>query len=694
MLRSLLQKSIVAFILVGVIAACGTQQQPAPTPSPQPTIPATASATATPIIEQSVDVLDPNTQASLRFVVAVPDAPKLDIYVGERLATSQFGYGLLSSTITRAAGKYLIRVVPAGKPVSDNNSILLQQSIDLVARDIILGIIGGTKDKLNWNQLIETTDAVEAGKARFQVAYALQGGAPVNVTVDDQKPATLQNVGQTTDSLSLNVGKHDVKLESGGKPLLTQSLTLAERQAYTLILAGPTSNAAKIVIANSPTVREAQVRVINASPDAGPLDVYLNDKQIAKALDARKFTDWQKVPVRPFELRVLKAGSAPGSTPIYKTSLLLNPDQAGDIVIFDPVNALQGRIFWETMRPTGPRTARLMIINVARGASNVQVLSSDKPLQGFSLVRYGDASAAAGVPQGQLQLKFNVIGESTPRSIESPSVELKEGMVYVYVVTGDSQNPLLLSTKVETNVEPTPTATSRQIVLGTQQATTAATIAPDVVQLRLINATADVPSLDASLKDKPIVKNVVRGQNSAPITLDRTGGTVVVSQSGSTQPLAEIKLAVKPGKPLVVIVVGQLPDKIKVYQAFDETRALPDKAVVQVVHASDSKNTPAQAIIEAAQLKDMTPAPASGTNKATPTKPPTSGVPIARVSRNTVSSAIAITPGTYAFFGRNAVDRRQFVNLLNATLEKGAYYVLSILEDPGKGTMVLVKIDK
>jgi len=697
MLRSLLRKSIVAIVLVGVIAACGTQQPPTPTPSPVPPTPVPPTATATPIIEQSVDVLDPSTQASLRFVVAVPDAPKVDIYLGERIAATQFGYGLLSGNTTRAAGKYLIRIVPSGKPVSDAANILLQQSIDLVARDVILGIIGGTKDKLTWNQLIENIDAVETGKSRFQVVYALQGNAPVNITVDDQKPMTLQNMGQTTDSLPMNVGKHDFKLESGGQTLLTQTLTLAERQAYTLILTGPISNAAKIVVANSPTVREAQVRVINASPDVGSIDVYVNDTQVAKALETRKFSDWQKVVVRPAELRVFKAGSDPNSTPVYKTALLLNPDQSGDIVIFDPANALQGRIFWENMRPTGQRTARLMLINVARGASSVQVLSADKPLPGFSLVRYGDASAAAAVPQGQLQLTFNAMGEATPRAVESPSLDLKEGMVYVYVITGEAQNPLLLSTKVEVTIEPTATPTSVQIVLGgTKQAVsaTATPIPTDIVQIRLINATMDVPALDAFIKNKPITQNVAQGHSSAPITLDRTGGTVIVTQAGSKVSLAEIKLDVKPGKPLLVIAVGQLPDKIKVYQAFDENPVLPDRAVLQVVHASDSTNTPKSAIIEAAQQKAVSPATAASNSKATPTRPPTSGLPITRVNRNTVSPVLALPPGRYTFFGRNAADRALFVRLPDNTLEEGAYYILSVLEDPGKGVMVLVRVDK
>ncbi|MCC7446161.1 MAG: DUF4397 domain-containing protein [Anaerolineae bacterium] len=693
MLRSLLRQSIVAIVLVGVIAACGTQQPPAPTPSPIPPTPVPPTATATPIIEQSVDVLDPSTQASLRFVVAVPDAPKVDIYVGERIAATQFGYGLLSSAITRAAGKYLIRVVPSGKPVSDANNILLQQSIDLVARDVILGIIGGTKDKLAWNLLIENVDAVEPGKSRFQVVYALQGNAPVNISVDDQKPAALQNPGQTTDSLAVNVGKHEFKLESGGQSLLTQTLTLAERQAYTLILTGPISNAAKMVVANSPTIREAQVRAINVSPDLGAVDVYVNDKQIAKALETRKAGEWQKVVARQSELRVLKAGSDPNSAPVYKTSLLLNPDQAGDIVIFDPANALQGRIFWENLRPTGQRTARLMVLNMARGASGVQIVSADKPLTGFSLVRYGDASAAAAVPQGQLQLQFNVVGESTPRTVESAAVEFKEGLVYVYVITGEAQNPLLLSTQVAVTIEPTPTPTSVQVVLGgTRQGGTATPFPTDIVQIRLVNATADVESLDAFVKDKPITQNVVRGQKSAPVTLDRTGGTVVVSQSGSTQPLAEIKLNVKPGKPLLVIAVGQLPDKIKVFQAFDDNASLPDKVILQIIHASDSVNTPDMAIIEAAQQKDGT--PAASNSRATPTKPPTSGIPIARVGRNTVSNTVTLLPGKYMFFGRNAADRALFVRLPDATLDQGGVYVLSVLEDPGKGVMVLVKIDK
>jgi hypothetical protein len=654
--------------LIGIIAACQSQTPP-PLPTPTPA-PPTLTPNPTPLIQQAVEVLDPETQAIVRFVVAVPNAPRVDVYVGNSLAVAQLGYGVLTSAIARAAGQYMVRVVRAGDvPGTDN--LLLQEPLSLDARETVLGVLGGAVDKFSLIRITENIEALEAGQTRVQALYALSGDESLEVTVGGQKIGTLQHGGQLSDPFVLKAGRTDVQVTRDGQPVLSQSITLIERQAYTLVLTGAAKATLGLTAANSATIRNARLRVINVSEDAGPLDVNLNGKPIVQGLDRRQVSDWQSVPAYARTLEIFKAGTQ--SSPLVKTDLILRPDQSGDLVIYEPVAALKANLYWENLRLTAAKTARLSVLNMARGTASLQMTAGSKPLPGFPALRYAEISLGGPIPAGSTQLAFNALNEDKPRVVEQPAkpIDFAEGVAYLYIVTGEKADPLLLSTKV--GVEP-------PVALPTPTPTF---IPPDVMQVRVINATQDIDSFDVWGGKVPLFRMVKRGQwSETSSSVDELNSAIKLNWPSTDRTFTQTQLRFMPGKSSTLIAVGRANADVQLLQPrFDEVPLQPDMAQVQVAHISAV--TP-PVTVEAASASGPQPtqkATQAATKPATPARlipSVTNKVIASQLARSELSRVMALDPGSYTFLAHD--DKGAPLGATSEVkVEAGKRYVIVIM---------------
>src|SRR5262245_35735746 len=112
----MLRKFIPLFglVIVLAVAACGSSTPTATwTPVASPVVVTVMLPTSTVGALPNFTSVDPAKGASLRIVVAVPDAPLFDIYLESGLVGSRFTYGSISNAFAVAPGKYLLRAVPA-----------------------------------------------------------------------------------------------------------------------------------------------------------------------------------------------------------------------------------------------------------------------------------------------------------------------------------------------------------------------------------------------------------------------------------------------------------------------------------------------------------------------------------------------------------------------------------------------------
>lgn len=663
-----MRKLLLVAGLIGMIAACQSQTPP---PPPTPTqAPPTLTPNPTPIIQQAVEVLDPETQAIVRFVISVPNAPRVDVYVGNSLAVSQLGYGVLTSAISRAAGQYMVRVVRAGD-VPGTNNLLMQEPLSLDARETVLGILTGTADKFAFTRITENVEALEAGQTRVQALYTLSGDDSLEVTVGGQKIGALQRSGQLSDPVTLKTGKVDVQVTRDGQPVVTQSVTLIERQAYTLVLTGVAKATLGLTVANSATIRNARLRVVNVSQDAGPVDVNLNGKPVVKGLDRRKVSDWQAVPAYAKTLEIFKAGTS--TAPLLKTDVILRPDQSGDLVIYEPVATLKANLYWENLRLTAAKTARLSVLNMARGTTSLQAATDSRPLPGFPAIRYAEMSLGGPLSAGSTQLVFNALNEDKPRVVEQPAkaIDFAEGMVYLYIVTGEKADPLVLSTKVGVEVPvalPTPTPTF---------------IPPDVMQVRVINATQDIDSFDVWGGKVPLFRTVKRGQWSETFSsVQETNSALRLNWPSTDRTFTQTQLRFTPGKSSTLIAVGRANADVQLLQPrFEEVPLRPDTAQVQVAHISAVTPPVTIEAASGAGPKPTQKATQPATKAATPARilPSVTNKVIAdQLGRSELSRVMALDPGSYTFLVRD--DKGGSIGTTSEVkVEAGKRYVIVIM---------------
>lgn len=670
MLRKLMRLSSV-LIAAGVLAAC---QAPRPTATPVSTKTATPrppTLTPRPTLPPAPDTssVDPSARASIRLLNAM--ASPLDVYLEGGLIGSNLGFGLPTNAITVPAGQYQLRVFPVGSALGSSNP-LLTQALTLSADQSTVIVLTGTPTKPAINLFNNDTRQVPAGQVRLTLAHLLPGTGAIKVSGDTQTLATLGGFDQSADAPTVTLNTTTLKFESDTKTLLTQPVAFGERQSYLVFLIG-TPDAPKAVIIGEQTRRETQVRAVNASAKLGAVDITLADKMLANGLDFGKGGTWQHLGAGTYDLKVYKAGAATESKdakPLYSTQLELAPDAATDLILLGTPDALQHRLVTEDLSPTETDYARMIVVNSIPDANMLQSIRSGLVMDGFSTVHYGESSPPVSMAAGLAEMAFRSDDLGTPRVVENKTpLALKPGTAYVYIVTGTARDtdPVLLSTDVG--------------IVSAAAATATLTNMP-LLQVRMINAMAEDVSLDVALNGKPLFSAVRQGKGTHLITLPPQSATLKLTLSGGSTALNEVPMNAITNQQLTLVAVGT-SKSARLLQIIEDVQPTTSGSVVRVIHAAP--NAPRIRVETAVAFP--TPSGSSIDRPAvTPTRRAIGVELIPYIDFSNVSASRLLSPGTYTFITRSAIDASLLGQLPNVTIEVGKRYDLVLL--PGNGTAV------
>ncbi|WP_345817528.1 DUF4397 domain-containing protein (plasmid) [Paraburkholderia sp. PREW-6R] len=151
--------------------------------------------------------------------------------------------------------------------------------------------------------------------AQLRVFHASPDAPNVDVYVDGAK--VLANVPYSTLSpyLSLPAGKHHIQVNAAGTAttVIDVSLTLGSSDAYTAIAAGFLANIEALLAADdtSPAASgQARLRVIHASPDAGPVDILVNGQVVLSNVAFGTISNYLTVPAGTYTVQVNAAGTS------------------------------------------------------------------------------------------------------------------------------------------------------------------------------------------------------------------------------------------------------------------------------------------------------------------------------------------------------------------------------------------------
>ncbi|MGA9813077.1 MAG: DUF4397 domain-containing protein [Terriglobales bacterium] len=118
------------------------------------------------------------------------------------------------------------------------------------------------------------------GSTRFRLMNVVPDESSLDVLVDSTSVSSNLAYGTSTGYQSIKPGSHQVAIEPSGSStaLLQQSITFASGSDTTIISYNFSQSVANMVLADdnsAPASSDFKIRIVNASPNLGPADVYI-----------------------------------------------------------------------------------------------------------------------------------------------------------------------------------------------------------------------------------------------------------------------------------------------------------------------------------------------------------------------------------------------------------------------------------
>ncbi|MEZ6233105.1 MAG: DUF4397 domain-containing protein [Phycisphaerales bacterium] len=200
--------------------------------------------------------------------------------------------------------------------------------------------------------------------------------------------------------------------------------------------------AALLAAAIAATPAMAFVRVIHASPDTPPVDIYVNQipgPGVSPAVTALPFTQdtgYIDLPTGTYDFRVTATGSTAVALPILGANLNQN-----DFVTVAAINFLSNiePLVLVDDNTIDPMNARIRFVHASPDAPNVDIRVAGGGPTLFSNVAFGENGGYVSVPGGSYDLEVFVSGTNN-LALSVPGLGVENGFVYSVFAMGDVAN--------------------------------------------------------------------------------------------------------------------------------------------------------------------------------------------------------------------------------------------------------------
>lgn len=200
------------------------------------------------------------------------------------------------------------------------------------------------------------------------------------------------------------------------------------------------SAAAPIALALAAASAHAGVRLVHASPDTPPVDIYVDqtpgvDAPAVPGLAFTQATGYIPLPSGNYDIQITAAGDP-------AVALQANPfpvDDTQDITVVagNFLASIQPFVFTDD-RTSDPGAARIRFIHMAPDvpAVDVAVAGSASPL--YDAVTFGNSGGYLTVPAGSYDLEVR-LDATDALALSVPGVALQSGLVYTIFAMGSLQ---------------------------------------------------------------------------------------------------------------------------------------------------------------------------------------------------------------------------------------------------------------
>ena len=158
-------------------------------------------------------------------------------------------------------------------------------------------------------------DSNTAPQTRLRVLHASPDAPNVDVYVDGTKVLSNVPYPALSQYLSLPAGQHRIQVNAAGTTttVIDASPSLGANAAYTAIAAGFLANIEPLLATDETAAAatgQARLRVIHASPDAGPVDILVNGQIVLSNVPFGAISNYLSVPAGTYTVQVNAAGTS------------------------------------------------------------------------------------------------------------------------------------------------------------------------------------------------------------------------------------------------------------------------------------------------------------------------------------------------------------------------------------------------
>ena len=432
--------------------------------------------------------------ATLRVVHASPGAPEVDVLIDGQPLMEGVAYGTASQYAAITPEEHRIQVVPTGQTA---DAAVVDETIGaepgrayLVAVFGLLNDIGGAVYDVDLSE-------IEPGNARVRLLNLSPDAGELDLleTGGDEWFGNVA-LGDASDYRDVAPGTYsaDVRGEDDRVLQTVAELAFEETRVYDVValgqIADDTLEIQSLITNVSPPCAEvlgiegagsdACIRIVHAAPDTPPVDVYVNDAQVAQNLEFGTATEYAVVPSGTGRgVRVTPTG-APVEEAIIDWSFDLEAGQAYEMLATGAADNLELNITGTDLRPVAEGQARLRVYHASPDAGAVDVGVAGQEENLFEGVDFRTATEYIVLDAGDYPIEVRPGGEDLTVALQA-DVPVDEGVTYDLIVIGrpDDQTlallPLLAPVAIQTGEVATPEAVE-------EDGSVAATVVPEAIE--------------------------------------------------------------------------------------------------------------------------------------------------------------------------------------------------------------------
>ncbi|SKA96690.1 protein of unknown function [Caloramator quimbayensis] len=174
------------------------------------------------------------------------------------------------------------------------------------------------------------------------------------------------------------------------------------------------------------------VRILHASPNTPAVDVYANDKIIAKNLSYRNFTQYIGVPVGEYRIKVFKANTT--QNPLIDTSIELPGSSAFTVAAIGMLPNINLFPIVEHKKPLNPDKLYLRFAHLSPDAPAVDIVTPDGNKL-FEDISYKEVADYIEISPGTYSVNVNIAGTNNT-VLTVPNIRLLPNRYYTIYAVG------------------------------------------------------------------------------------------------------------------------------------------------------------------------------------------------------------------------------------------------------------------